>query len=113
MVGRRLIFLEAEERKKTGRYCEAYWQGGELFAPFVTEAHSEEGSRWYELVNLLANRLYAVQGSPVAKGGRRIRTFFECVVQEQISKNALWFIARHERAIQGEQKRESDDAKVA
>ena len=37
-------FLEAEERKKTERYCEVYWKGGELFTPFVTGAHSEEGS---------------------------------------------------------------------
>jgi len=105
-------FLEAEERKKTERYCAVYWKGGELFTPFVTGAHSEEGSRCWELVNLLANRLYAVQGVPVAKGRRRIRTFFQCVIQEQISKNALRFFFRHERAIQAERMADSNEAKA-
>jgi len=105
-------FLEAEERKKTERYCAVYWKGGELFTPFVTGAHSEEGSRCWELVNLLANRLYAVQGTPVAKGRRRIRAFFQCVVQEQISRNALRFVSRHEKEIQEERMRISDEAKV-
>jgi hypothetical protein len=105
-------FLEAEERKKTERYCAVYWKGGELFTPFVTGAHSEEGSRCWELVNLLANRLYAVQGVPVAKGRRRIRTFFQCIIQEQISKNALRFFFRHERAIQAERMADSNEAKA-